>query len=77
MSTQRYWDLMNVGCYLWEIEYVPDDPANDEGDQDLQFIGTYPEAQDFAQRHHPDYLLKEIVFHRGGPAPLVGSAQAP
>jgi hypothetical protein len=47
----------------WEIEFVPDDPEKGQV-ENLCFTGDYRDAQEYAAQHHPDYLCKEIVFHK-------------
>jgi len=47
----------------WEIEFVPDNPDTPQA-ENIRCSGTYREACEFVAEHHPDYLCREIAFHK-------------
>lgn len=55
-------------AYFWIIEWIPDDPDNPS--LEYTMIGTREEAEAESERRHPNYLCREIVFHRQGKAGL-------
>jgi hypothetical protein len=54
---------MSAERYHWEIEYIPDDPDRNQC-ENIFLIGTREEADQACNMRHPDYLCREIVFHR-------------